>query len=471
MLQYRVSHASNRRQLTHCAIALLVAFATNLSFSQNYGQIPATTQTQPIALIGATVHPVSTAPMENATIVFDNGKIVALGQNVAIPANAKRIDAKGKHVYPSLIAANTTLGLIEIGSVRATVDMSETGPINPNVRAEVAVNPDGEMIPVTRSNGVALAVSVPQGGLISGTSAMLMLDGWTWEQMTMKSPLGMHVNWPNMSVRRGGFFFGPPQSEEEQRKQMAESLAQLKEAFAAARAYMKAKEAEAQKEATQKGGVYHETDARWEAMIPVLKREIPVYVTASEMKQIQAAVQWAEDENLRLVIVGGRDAWRVARLLKEKNVTVIYGQVHDLPGRTWEAYDTPFTGPKKLYEAGVKFCIANFDNSNVRNLPYEVGTAAAYGLPKEEALKAITQNAAEILGVSDRVGSLAVGKDATLFISTGDPLEITTQIEQVFIEGRMIDMGDKHKALYRKYSEKYRQLQNANGGTKPAGID
>lgn len=470
MLQQSSSYRKHSHAVIIFAVVVFLALAPNLSFSQNYGQIPAMPQTQPVALIGATVHPVSAAPIENATIVFERGKIIALGQNVAIPANAKRIDAKGKHVYPSLIAANTTLGLIEIGSVRATVDMSETGPINPNVRAEVAVNPDGEMIPVTRSNGVALAVSVPQGGLISGTSAMLMLDGWTWEQMTMKAPLGLHVNWPNMTLRRGGFF-GPPQSDEEQRKQMTESLAQLKEAFAAARAYMKAKEAEAQKDAAQKGAAYHDTDARWEAMMPVLKKEIPVFVNANEMKQIQAAVQWADDENLRLVIVGGRDAWRVARLLKEKNVAVVYGQVHDLPSRAWEAYDTPFTGPKKLYEAGVKFCIANFDNSNVRNLPYEVGTAAAYGLPKEEALKAITQNAAEILGVEDRVGSLAVGKDATLFIATGDPLEITTQIEQVFIEGRMIDMGDKHKALYRKYSEKYRQLQNANGGTKPAGID
>lgn len=467
MLQRAFANASNKKQLARIifAIATIISLSHTSSFSQNYGQVPAMPQTQPIALVNATVHPVSAAPMENATIVFDNGKIVALGQNVAIPANAKRIDAKGKHVYPSLIAANTTLGLIEIESVRATIDMSETGPINPNVRAEVAVNPDGEMIPVTRSNGVALAVSVPQGGIISGTSAMLMLDGWTWEQMTMKAPLGLHVNWPNMTLRRGGFF-GPQQSDEEQRKQMTESLAQLKDAFAAARAYMKAKEAEA-----QKGAAYHDTDARWEAMMPVLKREIPVFVSANEVKQIQAAVQWAEDENLRLVIVGGRDSWRVARLLKEKNVAVVYGQVHDLPSRAWEAYDTPFTTPKKLHEAGVKFCLANFDNSNVRNLPYEAATASAYGLPKEEALKAITQNAAEILGVEDRVGSLAVGKDATLIVTTGDPLEITTQVERVFIQGRDIDLGDKHKALYRKYSEKYRQLQNANIGAKPAGTN
>ncbi|NUO82886.1 amidohydrolase family protein [candidate division KSB1 bacterium] len=463
MLQQTSSNKSRLVHVMFCAIVMLVSL-TLPCFSQNYGQIPAVAQAEPVALIGATVHPVNAAPIEKATVVFDNGKIIALGQNVAVPANAKRIDAKGKHVYPSLIAAYTTLGLIEIGAVRATDDMSETGPINPNVRAEVAVNPDGEMIPVTRSNGVALAVSVPQGGIISGTSALLMLDGWTWEQMTMKAPLGLHVNWPNMTLRRGGF--GRQQSEEEQRKEMAENLKQLKDAFAAARAYMKAKEAEA-----QKGMAYHKTDARWEAMIAVLKREIPVFVSANEVKQIQAAVQWAEDEGLRLVIVGGRDSWRVARLLHEKNVAVVYGQVHDLPSRAWEAYDTPFTTPKKLHEAGVKFCLANFENSNVRNLPYEAATASAYGLPKEEALKSITLYAAEILGVSDRVGSLEVGKDATLFITTGDPLEITTQVERVFIQGRDIDLGDKHKALHRKYSEKYRQLQNVNSGAKPAGTN
>ncbi len=443
-------------------LALIVLVIDN-AFSQNYGQIPAAAQAQPIALLGATVHPVSAAPMANATVIFENGKITALGQNVAIPANAKKIELAGKHIYPALIAANTTLGLIEIGSVRATLDLSETGLINPNVRAEVAVNPDGEMIPVTRANGVALALSVPQGGLISGTSALIMLDGWTWEQMTLKAPVGMHLNWPDMSVRRGWWM---TQSEEEQRKQIQENLQKIKEAFAAARAYMTAKNAEAKMSSRR-----HDSDSRWEAMIPVLERKIPVFVTANEAKQIQAAVQWAEDEKLRVVMVGAKDAWRVAELLKEKNVPVVYGPIHDLPQRNWEAYDTPFSAPKKLFDAGVRFCIANFDNANVRNLPYEAASAAAYGLPREEALKSITLHAAEILGVADRVGSLEIGKDATLIVTTGDPLEITTHVEHEFIQGREIDLGNKHQALYEKYSEKYRRLQKPTNGTKAAGTN
>lgn len=445
----------NLKFLIFMALGVL---ASKQAFTQNYGQIPAPAQTQPIALVGATVHPVSAADLPNATLVFENGKITALGENLTLPANVRTIDLAGRHVYPALIAANTTLGLIEIGAVRATLDFSETGAINPNVRAEVAVNPDGEMIPVTRANGVALALSVPQGGLISGTSALLMLDGWTWEQMTLKAPAGLHLNWPDMNMPRRG-----TQSEEEQRKQMQENLQKIKDAFAAARAYLIAKNAEA-----KSGSPRHDSDSRWEAMIPALTGEIPVFVTANEVKQIQAAVQWAEDENVRLVIVGGKDAWRVASLLKEKSVPVVYGPIHDLPQRSWEAYDTPFAAPKKLYEAGVKFCLANFENANVRNLPYEAATAAAYGLPRAEALKAITLHAAEILGVAQRTGSLEIGKDATLIVTTGDPLEITTHIEREFIQGREIDLGNKHRALYQKYSEKYRQLQPASNGKRSA---
>ena len=438
----------------------VLAWGVDDARPQNYGQIPAPAQSQPIALVGATVHPVSAAPLPQATIVFEDGKITALGQEVAIPAQAKKIALAGKHVYPALLAANTTLGLIEIGSVRATLDFSETGQINPSVRAEVAVNPDGDLIHVTRANGVALALSVPQGGLISGTSALLMLDGWTWEQMTLKAPVGMHLNWPDMVVRRTA---RATPSEEEQRKQIHENIQKIKDAFAAARAYMIAKKAE-----TQTGNPRHQSDSRWEAMLPVLEKKIPVFVNADEIKQIQAAVQWAEEENVRLVIVGGKDAWRVAPLLKQKNVPVVYGPLHDLPRRRWEGYDTPFAAPGKLHAAGVKFCLANFENSNVRNLPYEAATAAAYGLPREEALKAITLYAAEILGVNDRVGSIEVGKDATLIVTTGDPLEIATHVEHEFIQGREIDLGNKHQALYEKYSEKYRRLRNS---AKPSGTN
>lgn len=440
------------RASLQCLIAVMVLFAIT-AHSQNYGQVPAPPQARAIALINGTVHTVSGAVLENAVVLFENGKITGLGKDVQIPSDAERIDVSGKQVYPSLIDANTTLGLVEISSVRATRDLAEAGGINPNVRAEAAINPDSELLPVARANGVALALSVPQGGVISGTSAFIMLDGWTWEQLTLKAPVGLHINWPSLTIRQNPFF---PQSEEEQRKQMNENLQKIRTAFAEARAYKKAKEAE-----QQKGVPYHATDSRWEAMIPVLEKRVPVFVNAGEIKQIQAAVQWATEEDVKLVIGGGDDAWRVADLLKAKDVAVIYGPVHSTPNRRWEAYDTPFTGPMKLQQAGVRFCIADFDNSNVRNLPYQAATAAAYGLPKDEALKAITLYPAQILGVADRVGSLEVGKEATLFVSTGDPLEIKTQVEQLFIQGRKIDLGNKHRALYEKYSKKYQQKVGA----------
>jgi imidazolonepropionase-like amidohydrolase len=430
--------------------AMILLFAISTAYSQNYGQVPAPAQDRPVALVGGTVHPVSSAEMENAIVLFENGKITAIGKDVRIPPGVERLDVSGKHVYPSLIDANTTLGLVEIGAVRATRDLAETGSINPNVRAEAALNPDSELLPVARANGVALALSVPQGGVISGTSALVMLDGWTSEQMTLKAPVGLHVNWPWMTIRRGGRF--GQQSEEEQRKQMAENLKRIRDAFAEARAYRKAKEAE-----QQKGVPYHATDSRWEAMLPVLEKKIPVFVNANEIKQIEAAVQWAADEDVKLIIVGGDDSWRAADLLKSKDIPVVCGPIHQLPNRRWEAYDTPFTTPLKLHQAGVRFCIADFEDSNVRNLPYQAATAAAYGLPKDEALKAVTLYPAQILGVSDRVGSLEAGKDATLIVTSGDPLEISTQILQEFIQGRKIDLGNKHRALYEKYSKKYQQ--------------
>ena len=418
-------------------------------------QIPAPPQTQPIALVGGTIHTVSGATISDGILLFENGKITAIGQNVTLPDHTRKIDIRGKHVFPGLISANTVIGLTEINAVRATRDFAEVGQINPNVRAEVAINPDSEIIPVTRANGITLALSVPIGGLIAGTSALIMLDGWTWEEMTLKAPVGLHIRWPRMQIVESRYYIRR-RSPEAQKKEIEKSLKRIRQAFADARAYWKAKQAEA-----QKGIPYHATDARWEAMIPVLKGEVPVFVHADDILQIQSAIEWATMENLRLVIVGGYDSWRIADVLREKNIPVIIGGVHRLPFRRWEAYDTPFTLAKKLYDAGVTFCIATgggpFGAAHERNLPYHAATAAAYGLPREEALKAVTLYPAEILGVADRVGSLEVGKDATLIVTNGDPLEITTQIEMAFIQGRAIDLSSRHTQLYTKYKQKYIQ--------------
>lgn len=434
-------------------IAPLTILLTILNLSAS-DQIPAPKQDHPIALLGGTIHTVSGAALANGTIVFNDGKITALGTDVTLPEGTEQIDVQGKHVYPGLIAANTILGLVEINAVRATRDFAEVGDVNPNVRAEVSINPDSELLPVARANGITLALSVPTSGLIAGTSALIMLDGWTWEDLTLKAPIGLHVRWPAMGVSRSPFV---TKSKKEQLKERDEKLQKIREAFAEARAYLKAKDAEA-----QKGVPYHNTDLRWEAMIPVLKKEIPVFVHANDIRQIQAAIDWATEEDIKMVLVGGQDAWRVADLLEEKNIPVVIGGIHRLPMRRWEAYDTPFTLPLKLHEAGVTFCIASqggsFGAAHERNLPYHAATAAAYGLPKEEALKAVTLYPAQILGVADQVGSLEVGKEATLIVTDGDPLEITTHIEWEFIQGREIDLSSRHTQLYQKYKTKYQRL-------------
>ncbi len=414
-------------------------------------EIPGKPQDHPIALTGGTIYTVSGAVIENGTILFDKGKIVAVGTTVDIPASAEKIDVKGKFVYPGMIDANSNLGLTEIGAVRATNDITESGNNNANLRAEVAVNPESELIPVTRANGVTVAITRPAGGIISGTAAAIMMDGWTWEEMTLKAPVGLIVSWPSMTINHAWW---EQRSEDDQKKARDKSLAELHNYFRDARAYMKAKESEG-----KEGVPYHNTDLRWEAMIPVLQGKIPVLVDAEEIQQIEAAVAWAAQEHIKLVVVGGYDAWRLTDLLKEKDVPVIVNPIERVPWRRWEAFDDPATLPKKLLDAGVRFCIAGEAGaSNERNVPYHAAMAASYGLPKADALKSVTLYAAQILGLADRIGSLEVGKDATIFVSTGDPLEIMSNVTMEFIQGKSVSLHSRHTELYEKYLEKYKRL-------------
>lgn len=423
-----------------CTLVLLTVTA-----SQATDIIPGAPQEHPVAIVGATLFPVSSPPIENGTILFDEGRITAVGTDVDVPESAERIDAAGKRVYPALFDAHTQLGLVEINAVRATVDTSETGQINPNVPAWKAVNPDSEAIPVTRANGVLLALVAPSGGLLAGQSAVLQLDGWTWEDLTLDAPTAMHLNWPRMRPGRGFRGNQPPAA---QRRERDATLRRLEDLLTEAKAYHKARSAEGQPQAY---------DARLDALGPVLSGELPVMVRADDLEQIQSAVAFAARHNLRLILLGGYDAEDAARLLKEHDVPVVVGGVYRLPERRSDDYDAAYTLPERLREAGVTFCIAGesrFAASNVRNLPYHAATAAAFGLPKEEALRAITLSPAEILRVADRVGSLEAGKDATLFIADGDILETATHVEVAFVQGRQIDLDSRHKRLYRKYRER-----------------
>lgn len=414
-------------------------------------EIPGAPQAGPIAIVGGTIHPVRGPEVAGGTLLFTDGKIVALGAEVTLPAECEKVDAAGKHVYPGLIHAHTQLGLVEIPSIRATVDVAETGRINPNAKAQVAVNPDSELFPVARGTGVLTALVAPSGGLLSGMAAVMNLDGWTFEEMTVHAPAGLYMEWPRMHPTSAWYIEDSFQQQLEARDR---SLAALRDAFADAQSYQRAKQAHA---GGQGPKVDH--DARWEAMIPVLESKVPLIVLADEISQIQAAVAFSQRERVKLIIAGGYDAPLCAELLVKQDVPVIVTGVHRLPQRDSDEYDAAFTLAERLRQAGVRFCLAGEDRqAKVQNLPYEAGTAAAYGLPKPDALRAVTLSAAEILGVDDRLGSLEPGKDATLIVTDGDPLETPTRVEIAFIQGRRVDLGSKHTRLWEKYKEKYRRL-------------
>ncbi|MDW8263625.1 MAG: amidohydrolase family protein [Phycisphaerales bacterium] len=436
---------------TSCRIVLGMLLCGLALPAAGSDEIPGAPQTVPIAIVDADIFPVSSPPIPGGTIVFDKGRITGVGRQVPIPAGARRIDGRGKRVYPGLFDSISDLGLVEINLVRQTVDLRETGSINPNVRAERAINPDSEHISVTRSNGVLLSLVAPEGGLISGSSAIIQLDGWTWEDLTLRAPAAIHLNWPNMRPQQRRYWM--TESPGAQNRARDEQLELIRKTFRDARAYQAARQ---QDESVP-------FDSRWDAMVPVLEGRIPLVVHANDLLQIQSAVAFARREKLRIVIAGGYDAVECAELLRESGIPVILTGVHRLPQRRGEPYDAAYTLPRRLHEAQVKFAIAGLDrfNGNYRNLPYNAATAVAFGLDPAEALAAITLRPAEIFGVADRVGSLEVGKDATLFIADGDILEIPTRVEMAFVQGRELDLNDKQKRLYAKYAEKYRRQDRA----------
>ena len=428
---------------------LLIGCLLTVSLFANE-QIPAPPQKNPIILKNGFIHTISNGVIEGS-ILFNKGKIIRIAKYITPPNNCEVIDLKGKHVYPGMIAAVSALGLVEINAVAVTNDHSERGDFNPNVRTNVAFNPDSEIIPTTRSNGILIANVIPASGLVSGQSSVMMLDGWTWENATLSFPSGLHINWPNMNSSTR------TDNDKKRLKAAKQQLDDLEKMIKDARAY-----ARLRKTKSRLAENYHNEDLRWESMIPYVEKKLPIFVHANEVRQIEASISWANRHNLEIVIVGGKDAWRTTDLLVKNRIPVIYEGVTSLPFRRFEDYDQAYKTPSILYEKGVQFCISDYGYAGraeqIRNLPYQASMAASYGLPKKAAFRAVTLSVAEILGIDKKVGSLDEGKDATLFISDGDPLETRTNIIQAFIEGKKIDMGDRHKSLYSKYKEKYRQL-------------
>jgi imidazolonepropionase-like amidohydrolase len=406
-----------------------------------------------LLLSGATVHTVTGETLSPGDVLIRDGKIAAVDKTIAAEG-ATRVDLKGQHLYPGLILLDTALGLTEIEAVRATDDTADVGEFTPDVESWISVNPDSELIPVARANGIAYFEAVPAGGIVSGQSGLVAVDGWTNEKMTVKTGIALHLIWPSMELdtapRRSRRSKTKPKSLEEQAKDRRAKVQSTVEFIEEAKAYAKAKDAAANGKAAPPEPV-----PAWEAMLPYVRGERPVVVQANEIRQIKAAVAWGTTNNLKMILAGGRDAWMVAGQLAARQIPVIYEHTYTQPTRDIDPYDVHFKAAQVLHQAGVKVVFSigphPFDTPLVRNLPYCAAQAVAFGLPESEALKGITLYAAQLAGVADQFGSIDAGKEATLFAADGDILDNRTQVKRLWLAGREISVESRHTKLYEKY--------------------
>ena len=402
------------------------------------------------AIRNATIVPVTSAPITNGTIVFANGVITAVGASAAVPADATVIDGTGLFVYPGMIDSGSSVGLVEIDSVAGTVDTTELGDMNPNAQAAVAVNPHSELVPVTRVNGVTNVVATPEGGIVSGQSALIQLSGWTPPEMVVKAPAAMHIRFPRLRSRPLSDQPQDEEAEKELRKTYTKEVDKLRDLLRDAQAYAKAAAARA-----GDGNVRRfDRDVMLESLVPFVEGRLPVVLHANLARDIRAALELADEFKLKVILAGAQDVGRVVDEVKKRNMAVILGPILSLPQREDDPYDLLFANAKILHDAGIPFAIQTADAHNTRNLPYHAAACAAFGLPKDVALKAITIYPAQIWGVADRLGSLEVGKLANVVLTDGDPLEIRTNVKRVFIAGEEISMQSRHTLLYEKFKQR-----------------
>lgn len=435
------------------AITILAAATIGAGASAQDLTVTAPAQSNPIFLVGATVHTGTGEVIENGVVSFNEGRLGLIGRaddimpRIRLTADTQIIDLSGKHIFPGIVGAVTLLGLDEINAVRAMRDFQEVGDSTPEVRAFVAVNPDSTLIPVARTNGILTAGVFPTGGLISGRASVIALEGWTNEDMALDRDAGLIINWPTM--RPGRNRFGEQRGGADDR--IEQQMATLNEWFDQAVAYRELKRSDASTPA----------DLRLEALGTVLVGEgqNPVFIRADDYDQIVAAVNWAAGRGLKPVIIGGQDAHLCTDLLKAHDAAVIVQGVHRFPKRADSAFDDAFTLPAKLEAAGVRWCLASgAETGHERNLPDNAAMAVAYGLPLEAGLRSVTASAAGILGMGDELGTIEQGKRATLIVTDGHALENTSFVVRAFIDGRAIDLSNKQTELRDKYREKYRQL-------------
>ncbi len=408
---------------------------------------------QPLVLDGGTVHSLAGEPAVGR-VVIAGGLIQAVGADAAAEG-ATVLDVADLHVYPGLFDSLSTHGLVEIGAVRATVDSTELGNYNPHLKAASAIHPASEVIPVSRANGITHALAAPRtgrDGVIAGQAALVHLDGWTVEEMAIEPAIAMVVQWPEIRTRTFDFATFSrrtvPYTEAEEKAE--EARAELGEWLEAARHYAQAAAA---------GSERLERDLKLEALARVIGGGLPVIMVADAARDVEAAVDFAEEHGLSMVLAGGRDAWKVKEMLAEKQIPVILGRTQSLPPEDDDPYDRPFRTAGELRAAGIRVAFASGAGGgfgpggphSARNLPYEAATAAAHGLPRDEAIKALTRYPAEILGVGDRLGTIEAGKIANLIVTDGDPLETTTRVVHLIIDGRVVSTANRHRDLYERY--------------------
>ena len=443
-------HKKNRFTLSLLICAICVICGSS-AVGQQIGNPAAQDGVMPprgvFAIRNARIVTVSGPDIENGTVVIRDGKIEAVGASVNVPSGAQTIDGRGLSVYPGMIDAGTNMGLVEVPQgANGTVDLSEVGDFNPNAKAIVAVNPHSAHIAVTRVEGITNAVTAPTGGLISGQAALINLLGTSSKEMAVVPYAALVINYPRVAGGGGGFggFQQQPANLSDTLEANARELERLRKMLRDAEAYGRAQDAYAKDRSLPRP----DQNVVLDALVPYVRGEQPVIFRADREAEIRGAIRFAEELKLKPIILGGDDAWKVASLLKEKNVPVILTGVFSLPLREDDYYDTLYENPAKLQQAGVRFCISSGDpGSEARNLPLYAGMAAAYGLSKTDALKSVTLYPAQIMNVADRLGSIEAGKMANLVVTDGDLLEIRTHIRYLFIDGRPVVLTSRHTEL------------------------
>jgi hypothetical protein len=437
----------NRMKNLKQYILPVLLFIAGTSIAQ---QTPAPQQSQAITIVGATAHIGNGDVIENSLIIFENGKITTVSDvnSASRQYPGTVIDAKGKHVYPGFISPNSTLGLVEIDAIRQSDDEDELGELLPHVRSIIAYNAESQVVESMRPNGVLVGQITPRGGRISGTSSIVQFDAWNWEDALLKEDDGIHINWPG-SVRRGRWWAGEDPGVKPN-EDYEKDVRTVSEFFANAKAYL--------------AGPKESTNLPFGAMKNVFNGEQKVYIQANGEKEIIDILQFAKDHELKnVVLVGGFNAYKVADQIKAANIPVLVGRVHSRPNLEDQHYDLPYKMAHLLQQEGILVGLetsGSMERMNSRNLPFYAGTVTAYGASKEEALKMITLNTAKILGIDDRLGSLETGKDATLFISEGDALDMrTNKVSQAFIQGREISLESYQTQLAKRYTDKYGQQE------------